>query len=194
MKPWLVSFLILIVVSPAMAQESAYTKLNLETDCVFHSQYEQGASGYCVGYKGYPVHLDEGDLRQMVRFGHVAKLRSQWESFSPFNRINDTIEWRLGNGQPYAAILRWFIENSNDNGEYTKALEGQVLVISKVADHNSPVSCVVGYVDARSNKNANQLARDVADTLSRNFACGKDKAEFHGARGKLTGQPVSSFE
>ncbi len=84
-------FVFLACVVPVFAQESAYTKLDLDKDCVFHSQYEQGASAYCSGYKGYPVHFDEGDLRQMVRFGHVRKLEGQWESFSPFNRINDTI-------------------------------------------------------------------------------------------------------
>ncbi|MGI9351436.1 MAG: hypothetical protein ACR2O3_07725 [Rhizobiaceae bacterium] len=176
------------------AAESKYTDLDLNEDCVFHSEYEQGASAYCSGYKGYPVHFDEGDLRQMVRFGHLKVLKGQWESFGQFNRINNKIEWRLNDGKPYAAILRWFIENSNSNGEYSKALEGQVLVISKVADHDSPASCVVGYVDARANSNSNELARKIADTIAPGFKCFQDGPDFHGKRGKYSGDPVISHQ
>jgi len=72
-----------------------------------------GLTATCSGYTGYPVIFSEGDLRQMVRFGHIAKLGDQWESFGQFNRANDTIEWRIKDKKPYAAILRYFIENSN---------------------------------------------------------------------------------
>jgi len=73
-----------------------------------------GLTATCSGYTGYPVIFSEGDLRQMVRFGHIAKLGDQWESFGQFNRANDTIEWRIKDKKPYAAILRYFIENSNN--------------------------------------------------------------------------------
>ncbi len=194
---WLLIFsALLMTTAAALSAESAYTKLNLDRDCVFHDEYELGASAYCNGFKGYPVHFSEGDLRQMVRFGHMNSVLGQWESFGQFNRINDTIEWRLENGKPYATILRWFIENTNDNGEVTKATEGQVLVVSKVADrhYDIPASCVVGYVDALANSNANIIAREIADTLAKNFRCINDEARFHGARGKLSGDPVSNFE
>ena len=194
MRRFLGLMVFLMTSVPAWAQESVYTKIDLQKDCVFHSEYEQGGSAYCSGYKGYPVHFDEGDLRQMVRFGHIQSLEGQWESFSPFNRINDTIEWRVNDKKPYAAILRWFLENSNPDGEYTKELEGQVLVVSTVASHSKPVSCVVGYVDARANSNANELARNLADESARGFTCGEDKPEFNGKRGDLAGDPVSYFE
>lgn len=186
--------LFVLATQSAYAQQSVYTKLNLEQNCVFHSEYENGASAYCAGYKGYPVHFSEGDLRQMVRFGHLQSLDGQWESFGQFNRVNETIEWRLNNGEPYSTILRWFIENSNSNGEVTKALEGQVLVVSTVASHERPASCVVGYVDARANSNANELARKIADQVAVSFQCGVDKAKFHGNRGELSGDPTNYFE
>lgn len=178
----------------ASAAESVYTKLDLENGCVFHSEYELGASAYCEGHKGYPVHFSEGDLRQMVRFGHIADLGGQWESFGQFNHVNDTIEWRLLDGKPQATILRWFIENSDDNGDYTKELEGQVLVISTVGDHETPRSCVVGYVDARANSDANLIARRVADEVAPAFRCGEDIAEFHGERGATSGDVTRSFD
>lgn len=182
-----------LLASGALAQQSEYTKIELETGCIYFEQYEQGARAYCSGLKGYPVHFAEGDLRQMVQFGHVGDINTQWESFSQFNHINDTVEWRLSKNIPYAAILRWFIENSDQNGEYKKELEGQVLVVSSVASHANPQGCVVGYVDARANKNANAIARNVADKYARNFKCGADTPEFHGKRGKSAGQPSRSF-
>jgi len=180
--------------NPAFAAESAYTKLDLDKDCTWHSEYELGASAYCQGYKGYPVHFSEGDLRQMVRFGYPASLLGQWESFEQFNRISDTIEWRLKNAKPYAAILRMFIENPDDDGNMSKASEGQVLVVSKVASHEFPTSCVIGYVDAKANRNANELARQIADELAFSFKCTEDKAQYKGNVGPYAGTPVSYFE
>ena len=176
------------------AGESAYTKLNLERDCSFHSSYEAGGSAYCTGYNGYPVHFDEGDLRQMVRFGHIARLEGQWESFGQFNQVNDTIEWRLKKSLPYAAILRWFIENANHEGKPDKANLGQVLVVSTVASHENPFSCVVGYVDAKANSDANEIARRVADEIATGFVCGSDQPKYHGNRGNLSGNPSRHYD
>jgi hypothetical protein len=35
--------------------------------------------------------------------------------------------------------------------------------------------CHVGYVDARANPNANELAQQLADEKARSFKCGADK-------------------
>lgn len=190
----LILFSLFLATSPAFAQSNAYTKIDFDKTCTIIDQYEQGLNAICSGYTGYPVLFSEGDLRQMVRFGHIAKLGDQWESFGQFNRANDTVEWLLKDNKPYATILRYFIENANDNGEYKKELEGQVLVVSTVGTHEKPTSCVVGYVDARANKNANKLSQELADMKARNFVCGKDKPEFFGKRGKHAGSPSSYFE
>ena len=183
-----------LATSPVLAQSNTYSKIDFDKTCTIISEYEQGLTARCAGYTGYPVIFSEGDLRQMVRFGHLAKLDGQWESFGQFNRANDTIEWRLKDKKPYAAILRYFIENSDDNGEYKKAFEGQVLVVSTVGTYEKPASCVVGYVDARANKNANKLSQELADTKAESFICGKDKPGFFGKRGKYSGSPSSYFE
>ena len=180
--------------SPALAQTNAYTKIDFEKTCTIVSEYELGLTAVCAGYTGYPVIFSEGDLRQMVRFGHIAKLGDQWESFGQFNRANDTIEWRIKNKKPYAAILRYFVENSNQNGEYKKEFEGNILVVSTVGTHEKPSSCIVGYVDARAHKQANMMAQQLADTKAESFICGKDKPEFFGKRGKHAGSPTSYFE
>ena len=170
----------------AFANDSAYTKLNLDRDCTFYESNQQGGSAQCAGYKQYPIFFSEGDLRQTVRFGFVDRQSDRWETFSQFNQVNVTVEWRLDNGKPFATILRWFIENDGSTG----SKRGQVLVVSTVAgDHNSE-SCIAGYVDARANKDANVLARRVADEIAINFVCGSDLPRFHGIRGGTSGNPT----
>ena len=186
------SFLFLVTF-PALAQSNAYTKIDFDKTCTIISEHELGLSALCAGYNGYPVIFSEGDLRQMVRYGHISDLNNQWESFGQFNRANDTIEWRLKDKKPYATILRWFIENLDENGAAKKELEGQVLVVSTVGTHKHPTSCVVGYVDAKANKNANKLAQELADTKAKTFVCATDKPIFFGKRGRLSGTPSSSF-
>ncbi len=171
---------------------SAYSKLDLGKDCTFHQSDDQGGSAKCKGFGDYPVHFAEGDLRQMVEYGFITAQDRGWMSFSEWNRINDTIEWRLDAKRPVATIARWFIENIDDTGSANKALEGQVLVISKVGQPGEFDACVVGYVDAKANPNANVIARQVADTLAARFRCGEDRPVFHGTRGPLSGTPSGS--
>jgi len=188
-------FAMLPVTPNAIAEEtSAYTKLDLNRNCRKLEEYEQGVTLICDGYRDYPVYFSEGDLRQMVRFGEVRSHLGQWESFGEFNHVNDTIEWRLEKGEPFATILRWFIENTGEDGNVSAERKGQVLVVSTVGTSARPGSCVVGYVDARANSNANELARELADTKAREFRCIAEKAEFSGKRGRFSGNPTSYFE
>ena len=178
-------------VSFAKPITSAYTKINLETGCNFYSTNEMGGEATCPGYKNSAIHFAEGDLRQMVQYGVVRQPFNPWQSFGEFNRINDVVEWRLLNDVPQATILRWFIENNdNDAGMPTKKTEGQVLVVSTVGSEANPVSCVAGYVDARANKDANDIARNVADAIAPTFDCETDEPKFHGQRGQFSGNPT----
>ena len=172
---------------------SAYTKFDFDKSCKVYKEYELGVSAKCEGYKGYPVYFEEGDLRQSLRFGHVRQDERQWESFASFNQINDTIEWRLDKGKPFATVLRWFIQGYDpETGDITKK-DTQILVVSTVGATANPVSCVVGYVNASANKNANLLARQIADQLAPDFKCGSDMPKFHGKRGKVPVTPSRSF-
>ena len=171
---------------------STYTKLDFRKTCKILEQSDEGGSVsmLCEGYQDYPVHFAEGDLRHSVQFGHVdASETGIWQSFTQWNRVSDTIEWRLHDAVPVAAILRWFIENTDDAGAADPNRVGQVLVVSRVAQEAGRQACVVAYVDALANRNANQLARDLADSLAATFTCGTDRAEFHGQRGRLSGDP-----
>jgi hypothetical protein len=44
--------------------------------------------------------------------------------------------------------------------------------------------CHVAYIDTKANPNANELARQAAETLARDFKCGSDKVHIVGARGR----------
>lgn len=188
-----ISILILLLSGPgalANTKTSVFTKLDLEKDCSFGQSDDMGGSAVCTGYRSHEVHFAEGDLRQMVQFGKVDRPFDPWQSFSEFNRIHTVIEWRLDGSAPFATILRWFVENHDDEaGQPTKKTEGQVLVISTVGNTTDPNSCIVGYVDARATKNANVVAQDVADRLAPLFKCGTDIPKFHGVRGPFSGNP-----
>lgn len=173
---------------------SHYTDLPFDEPCATLETDPLGGVFMCAGYSGYGVLIAESDLRSSVFFGHVGEWYPEgaWESFESFNSINEKIEWRLMDGVPFATILRWTVsfDGSDEANEEDK---GSVLVISKVGQPGVGEACIVGYVDARANENANELAREVADSVTVDFQCRVDEPEFHGEQGFLTPIPVRSF-
>lgn len=196
---FLVSCFVSSVSANAAKIESKYTKLDFENGCSWNKaaseeEASMGGSAICPGFKSngkhWPVYFAEGDLRQFVSFGPIVDLNSFAGGFSQWNSVNTTIEWRLLNGRPFATILRWFIDNvDSKTGSADKKRQGNVLVISKVAQPNSPKSCVIGYVDTKANSNANKLARNIADQFGIDFVCDVDEARFYGERGVSSGSP-----
>lgn len=196
--------------SLAQAQEvkSLYSKIDFETSCVWEKplseeEAQMGGSAICqglaIGSNHWPIYFAEGDLRQFVGFGHVADLKAFVGGFAQWNSVNTTVEWRVKNGKPYATILRWFLDNiDHDTGSAEKNLRGNVLVISKVAHHaglgGRGLSCPIGYVDAKANKNANLLAREIADEYGETFKCGINQPQFYGNRGEHSGDPNDLVE
>lgn len=178
------------------ANDSTYSDIDFDA-CEKLQEDDLGVFLKCEGLKDYPVHVKEGDLRQSVLFGPASALwlDNSFETFGPFNSTGTKVEWRLGaDGRPFAAILRWFISNPDpDTGMPEKSAEGQVLVISRVAQPGDGASCVAGYVDALANADANTLAREVADSVVPGFTCVTDTPEFHGKRGEKAGEPSRSL-
>jgi len=181
---------------PALANSSTYTKLDLDK-CKKLSSSEAGVRMECAGYKSYPVYFAEDDLRQSLRYGPAARdlIENSFESFSQFNNINMTIEWRLDDtGKPIAAIQRWFTDNPDPNsGVSSPKTAGQVLVVSRVAQQDDGLSCVVGYVDALANPNGNDLARKLADDNAIDFACGYTEPMWVGTKGPKAGTPSNNL-
>ncbi len=173
----------------AQEVESVYTPLDMDADCEWYDTDMMGGRALCTGYSpDYPVNLVEGDLRMGAMFGDIAEAEWFLDGFTPFNYVNDVVEWRVEDGKPYATILRWFITYLDEDG---MNVEGQTLVVSTVADPDKPedqrVSCHVAYVDALSNPNPNQLSRQIAHLAAKTFRCGVDIPIYVGVKGELAG-------
>jgi hypothetical protein len=160
---------------------SAYTDIDAEKDCTTFASAAEGEGDWanlvCSGYRGYPVLIYSGDLRESVFYGFPpdGDLAPAWESFSAFNSTGARIEWRIdtdnGRSVPFAAIHRWFVSADPENPD--KQIE--VLVVEKVGQMHERDGCAVGLVLATGNPEANEAARELADERARNFTCGVDK-------------------
>lgn len=173
-----------LLATPAAAENtSAYTKIDL-TGCreipPDPDDPLQSGTWWCEGYGDVPVYVMEGDLRFFVSYGEGAPAELAARTTLPaFNHIGETIEWRLGpDGVPFATILRFYTD-SGDGGP-----EGQTLVITKLGGPGQV--CHFGYVDARTNPDANAIAREVADNGAADFDCGRETPLQFG----LTGDEV----
>lgn len=165
-------------VTPAMAQAgfaSAYTDLDI-AQCLVLEADDFGASWACPGYKGFPVKVQEGDLRFSISYGfEPEKNATGFQTLPPFNNLGSKLEWRLSNEKgyffPVATIVRYHTADP-ESGEN----KGQVLVVSQIEEGNS---CHIAYVDALANKDANELARAAADKAG-DFDCANDEPEVIG--------------
>jgi hypothetical protein len=162
--------------TPAQAAfTSAYTDLDLN-QCMVLEADDFGASWSCPGHRGFPLMVMEGDLRFSLGYGfNIDDEPFQFQTLPPFNRLGDTLEWRLSNASgrwlPIATIVRYFtadVETGEDRG--------QVLVVTQIVEGNT---CHVAYVDALANSDPNELARAAADR-SGSFDCNSDEVEIVG--------------
>lgn len=188
--------LFLVGIAPeAFAADAAYTNLHLDAECraLGEAGEDESTVLLCPGLGDIPVFVAESDLRTHVEFGPAGAMRpsGRWESFTQWNGLHRTVEWRVHEGKPFATILRWFIDNTDpETGSTDPARRGQVLVISKIGTDGAP-SCHVGYVDALAVRDANDLAREVADMHARAFRCGVDAPTYHGIVGPFAGTPAT---
>lgn len=164
---------------PAAAQSISRTYTSFDADkCRHTAGKEEEDYGFwrCKGYAGIDVVLSAGDQRMQVSFGRNAlKEVAATQTFPAFNDVyKGTVEWRLetlpnGKLRPFATILRWNVKLSEEIDRRTAS--GRVLVVTRL---NPGGVCHVGYVDARANPNANELAVQLADERARKFDCEKD--------------------
>ncbi|WP_321501194.1 hypothetical protein [Breoghania sp.] len=160
-----------LAASAAERFDSAYTKLKLD-DCMMTSVPSQegtdGGSWLCEGYRKIPVSVSEGDLRMFVSFGdNAANEMAASQTLSGFNSVNETLEWRLvesGGRQPFATILRWFVQTGEGGTD-------QVLIVTRLG---LGATCQVARINATRTPDANTMAREIADTRARAFQCGVD--------------------
>ncbi|HTM77677.1 MAG TPA: hypothetical protein VL133_08620 [Devosia sp.] len=160
---------------PAFAAfNSAYTEINLDA-CLVLDADDFGASWACPGYKGYPLMVREGDLRFGLSYGFNVDKEPRFQTLGPFNHLGAKLEWRLSNvlgrWMPVATIVRYFTQDP-ETLEETK----QVLVITQLVEGQT---CHIAYIDALANPDANELARQAADTAG-SFDCAKDEVAIIG--------------
>jgi hypothetical protein len=166
------------IVTPAISQAVSRVYTQFDADKCRHTKgrdVEDYGSWRCPGHTGIDVYLSAGDQRMFVSFGrNAAREPAARQTFPGFNSAyKGTVEWRIetppdGKPRPFATILRWNVKLESDERDTT----GRVLVVTRLG---SGGVCHVGYVDARANPNANELAQQLADERARGFRCGTDK-------------------
>jgi hypothetical protein len=205
--PFLACLACLVLPSAAGASQSVYqrfpeTRSELAAGCTELnpiSAADRKRYGYpdvegtfsCAGYLDYRF-LRKTNMMTSVQFGYLSKAieETYFESFVEENTVGDTIEWRLDErGVPRAAIVRYrFGDVTNPDG--TREPADSILVVSKVGQPDDPVGCAVGLVNAGRNRNANEIARRVADEVTPGFVCGSDLPAYHGA--DRSGPPIQT--
>jgi hypothetical protein len=179
-----------VVAAPVsvFAAESAYTDFDPKK-CrhVPGREAEDYGEWFCKGLGGIPVHMHAGDQRIYVSFGRNAKNEpAASQTLATFNGEGRRIEWRTEKGVPFAAIMRWSTTRTDDRGD---PVRGATLVVTRLGTGGV---CHVGYVDGQANRNANVLAREIADRHARKFVCDKDKPIVLGAQGPSFSGPYEA--
>jgi hypothetical protein len=134
------------------------------------------ATRVCRGKANWVVLVNKDDGHETVSIGHnraeAAKEPAAQASFGPFKVALPSIEWRTAGNNPFAIIQRWRTAESD-----TKPM----LVVTKLPPG---AVCPVAYVDAAANPNADDLARQAADQIARDFKCGTDQPKVLGTSGR----------
>jgi hypothetical protein len=115
------------------------------------------------GPGGWPVTMFSADARNYVSFGREAKSGATVMDalHGAFADPHSVIEWRLRDGQPYAAIHRYFFDGK------------QVLTVHRL--NRDRTSCVAAVVAVERGHDANAEAIRIADDIVPTFRCGDDK-------------------
>lgn len=148
-------------------RRSVYTDLDLAR-CDVLEVWEAGIGREykCPGYDGIPVFVTEGDLRHDVDIG----VRNEvWTSTSAFNDVGPRVEWRLHDGRPVAAIVRYLVDTgAGDRGEAPASYSR--LAVLTIGRAGRP-GCLVGWIDRGATPDLNTAARHLADTRAPSFTC-----------------------
>lgn len=149
---------------------STYTTLDLDKCQLVDEETEEGtgAEWRCAGFGEVPLIVEEGD----GRFDVDAGIRNdRFETIGAFNSLGDNVEWRLRDGKPFAVIFRYLDATPEAKGR-------TVLAVEKVGAAAAP-GCRVAQV-AGDVPDANQVARDLADSNAADFTCGTSEMAVAG--------------
>jgi len=191
-KTWAIAALnavTLALTAPAGAQAigSVYTS-TAPKDCRAvggKNGVDDSATWVCPGKDGWVVLVNEDDLRETVSVGRnhaaAAKEPAAQAWFGPFSSTATTVEWRTRDGKPLAIIQRWHIADNSDQDKDGRPRDKAMLAVTRLPPG---AVCHVAYVDVAANPRANDLARQAADEIARDFRCGKGEVKIIGASGR----------
>lgn len=173
-------FILSVMAWPAVGaqEDSIYTSYDWQADCRHVDAGPADADDtlarlVCPGPDGMLLMLADDDGRISLDYAASQEF-GPWESFQRFNDVYHRVEWRRqplnGKMTPFATIHRWFVEPE----------QREILVVNTVARLAGQESCMVGYIDADKTPDANRLARQLADRLARDFACGHTPSRAFG--------------
>ena len=122
--------------------DSAYTDLDLDACTVLEVFEEGGGAAFeCRGYQDIPVYVTEGDLRFDV---DVGVKNDRFDTPPAFNTLGDKIEWRMKNGEPFAVIVRYLL----DDGGMDELPKGASWLAAIKIGTETASGCTAGYVNA----------------------------------------------
>jgi hypothetical protein len=179
-----------LLASPAIGEtiESVTTPFNVDK-CAHKAGHEAEDEGEwrCSGYASIPIRMTAGDARVYISYGaKAAREPAAAQTLAAPNGEGKSIEWRIvrdgtRKGRPFATIMGWSTAVPVDDPKVEDGTyRGKVLVVTRLGPGGV---CHVGYVDARQNANAIDLAREIADQHARTFRCGRDKPIVLGEKG-----------
>jgi hypothetical protein len=172
-----VGLLVGLGIASVHAAESVYTPLDLKT-CSRTTEDTESVTWACRGVNGIRVYVTDSDARMSVSYGKNAEQEpaaTTW--FRPLNSTGPTIEWRTERSdiKPYATIVRWFLRDPERSARWS------VLVVTRLGPGQV---CHIAYIDADTNPNANELARQAADEYARGFRCNVEAVRTIGRVGR----------
>jgi hypothetical protein len=179
-----------LLASPAIGETTESATTPSDVDKCTHKAgraAEDDGEWHCIGYAGIPILMTAGDVRVYVSYGaKAAHEAAAAQTLAAPNGEGKNIEWRIvrepgRKGHAFATIMGWSTAIPVDDPKVVDGTyRGEVLVVMRLGPGGV---CHVGYVDARQNANAIELAREIADRHARTFRCGKDKPVVLGDKG-----------
>lgn len=136
----------------------------------------------CPGHDGWSIHILSGEHGAAAAYISPDGTRSD-TVYAPmrglYGGFHTVLEWRLERGEAFATIHRYVHHNPPELLDTMYDVEEPItLIVTALAAEGGYTVCPVAHIDASALPDANTLARDVADRLSRGWDCGNEVVSF----------------
>ncbi|WP_203294204.1 hypothetical protein [Maricaulis parjimensis] len=135
---------------------------------------------HCNGRGGWKIVVHASEHGAFMTYQHGDDPASQPlypPSLGLFGHFHNVLEWREILGSPFATIHRYYHETPEEmSGRPDETY--QTLMVTALRPNSADAACVVAFIDASGLSGANEVARDVADRLSRGWDCALEPIVF----------------